>query len=224
MGLMLISWYVSIYYLTSNHLQECIRTSATNGARVYNTCLSRPNQQPEKWFSFDLRTEHVWDGFCLLSLLEDHVKHDSILTMLHSGLQKDQFKEAMKVRNLRVQQAGQEEYAHACKKCVQMWDTKDRHPAGKSSCDVWSFHELIRYVLEKCSVLVIDRITIGHPCCGILHCTIALANNRHHYCPDHKGHHHICCVEGCLLPVASSAEGDPTRMTCDELHHAALEQ
>jgi hypothetical protein len=80
-GLMLISW-----------------TSATNGARVYNTCLSQPENKPDEWFSSDLRTEHVWDGFCLLSLLEDHAKHDTILSVPHGGLQKDRFKEAMKAR------------------------------------------------------------------------------------------------------------------------------
>jgi hypothetical protein len=56
--------------LTANNTNT--RTSATNAACVYNTCLSEPENQPDGWFSFDLRTEQVWDGFCLLTLLEDH--------------------------------------------------------------------------------------------------------------------------------------------------------
>ncbi|KAJ7863559.1 hypothetical protein B0H13DRAFT_1563608, partial [Mycena leptocephala] len=56
-GLMLISW-----------------TSATNAARVYDTCLSKPENRPvhKDWppeRSFKMRPEHVWDGFLLLSLL-----------------------------------------------------------------------------------------------------------------------------------------------------------
>ncbi|KAJ7699251.1 hypothetical protein B0H17DRAFT_926597 [Mycena rosella] len=37
----------------------------------------------------------------------------------------------------------------------------------------------------KIHVVVIDGITIGHPCCGVLRCPIPLGNNRHHFCPYH---------------------------------------
>jgi hypothetical protein len=78
--------------------------------------------------------------------------------------------------------------------------------------------------IEKCSVLVIDGVTIGHPCCGILHCPIPLSNNRHRYCPDHDGYHRICAIEGCSEPVASRSSSDePERMTCNIPNHAALE-
>lgn len=111
------------------------RTSATNGANVYNTCLSQPENQPDSWqFDFDLRTEQVWDGFCLLSLLEDHVHHHSVLTVPNDGLQKDRFTAAMKARNLHMQQAGQDEYAHACKKCVRVWEPGDGKPQRKFPC------------------------------------------------------------------------------------------
>jgi hypothetical protein len=98
-----------------------------NAARVYNTSLSdpdilldssEPDSQPDGWFSMDLRTEQVWDGFCLLSLLEDYALRNAALTLPHDGQQKDRFTETMRACNLRIQQAGQEEYAHACKKCV----------------------------------------------------------------------------------------------------------
>jgi hypothetical protein len=59
-------------------------TSATNAARVYDTCLSKPENQPnhEDWppeRSFKMRTEHVWDSFLLLSLLEDYEEQKQIL-------------------------------------------------------------------------------------------------------------------------------------------------
>jgi hypothetical protein len=113
-----------------------LRTSATNAAHVYNTCLSEPENQPDHWFSFDLQTEQVWDGFCLLALLEDHAHRQAVLTLPHDGLQKDRFTEAMKARNLHFQQAGQEEYGHACKKCVRVWLAEDGTPNGRSLCPV----------------------------------------------------------------------------------------
>jgi hypothetical protein len=201
------------------------RTSATNGARVYNTCLSQPENQPGVWqFGFELRPEQVWDGFCLLSLLEDHAQHHTVLAVPDDGTQKDRFTEAMKARNLRMQQAGQEEYAHACNKCVRVWEGADGQPSREYpfvNCP----YLLNSLCADKCSVLVIDGITIGHPCCGILHCQTSLVSNRHRYCPSHDGHHHICAVEGCLQPVASrSSPDDPARLTCDIETHAALEK
>lgn len=77
---------------------------------------------------------------------------------------------------------------------------------------------------EKCSVLVIDGITIGHPCCGILHCSTPLANQQHRYCPGHNGYHYICAVEGCTEAVATHDPGEPARMTCNDMNHAALEK
>ena len=190
---------------------------------MYNTCLSEPENQPDGWFSFDLRTEQVWDGFCLLTLLEDHALRHAVLTLPHDGQQKDRFTDAMAARNLRIQQAGQEEYGHVCKKCVRVWMDDDGTPNRKSSSSGESI--FTDEFTEKCSVLVIDGITIGHPCCGILHCTVPLANNRHRYCLEHDGHHHICAVDGCFQPVAASLMAeDPPRMTCDILEHATLEK
>ncbi|KAF8867685.1 hypothetical protein BD779DRAFT_1408333, partial [Infundibulicybe gibba] len=78
-GMMLVSW-----------------TSATNGARIYNTCLSHPENKPSGWpFDFKLRSEHVWDGFIILSLLEDFDRWDDILMVPHTGDQKDRFTFAM---------------------------------------------------------------------------------------------------------------------------------
>ena len=201
------------------------RTSATNGACVYNTCLSHPENQPDVWqFDFELHPEQVWDGFCLLSLLEDHTQHHTVLTVPDDGAQKDRFTDAMKARNLRMQQADQEEYAHACNKCVRVWEGVDGRPSRE-----YPFINCPRLLnslcADKCSVLVIDGVTIGCPCCGILHCQTPLTSNRHHYCPSHDGHHHICAVEGCLQPVASrSSPDDPARQTCNIEAHAALEK
>ncbi|KAJ7190144.1 hypothetical protein GGX14DRAFT_580107 [Mycena pura] len=107
-GLMLISW-----------------TSATNAARVYDACLSKSENRPihEDWppeRSFKMRTEHVWDGFLLLSLLEDYDERKQVLCVPDTGEQSARFIEAIRERNARFRLAGQPEWSHYCDKCMIM--------------------------------------------------------------------------------------------------------
>ncbi|KAJ7165520.1 hypothetical protein C8R43DRAFT_1122234 [Mycena crocata] len=132
-GLMLISW-----------------TSATNAARVYDTCLSKPENRPQHkdWppsRSFHLRTEHVWDGFLVLSLLEDYEEHNKILQVPNTGEQNVRFNDAIREHNSRFRLNGQPEWSHYCNKCMRVWKESDGDK------------------LKKLHVLVVDGITIGHP-------------------------------------------------------------
>ncbi|KAJ6592961.1 hypothetical protein B0H19DRAFT_1279753 [Mycena capillaripes] len=184
-GLMLISW-----------------TSATNTARVYDTCLSKPENQPnhKDWDptrSFKLRTEHVWDGFLILLLVEDYVERDEILQVPNTGEQNVRFNDAIRKRNSRICLCGQPEWAHYCNRCMRVWKDGDG--------------------LKKLHVLVIDGITIGNPCCGVHDCPEPLINNRHRFCHGHDYRHHICAVEGCEHPV------EPQFMTCTITEHRELE-
>ncbi|KAJ6525243.1 hypothetical protein DFH09DRAFT_936833 [Mycena vulgaris] len=186
-NLMLISW-----------------TSTTNSARVYDSSLSQPENFPEHpdWMgtSFKLRPEHVWDGFIILTLLEDYAGRGETLQVPHTGDQRDRFTAAMEERNMHIQLCGQPEWGHYCTKCLCVWDEN-----GK---------------LTKVHVVVIDGITIGHPCCGVLHCPIPLANNRHRFCPHHAPlRDKVCAVEGC----ESDAEFDNGYMTCSNPTHHLLE-
>ncbi|KAF7331311.1 hypothetical protein MKEN_00008300 [Mycena kentingensis (nom. inval.)] len=164
-NLMLISW-----------------TSATNGARIYDAALSKPEEIPRdqpRWanVSFKLRTEHVWDGFAILSLLEDYERRGETLRVLHTGEQKDRFTAAMSDRNARIQFLGQPEWAHYCSKCIRVWDEGD----GKFS---------------KIDVVVVDGITIGHPCCGVLHCPNPLKKHHDRFFQqsDHQ-HGYLTCSD-----------------------------
>ncbi|KAJ7351332.1 hypothetical protein DFH08DRAFT_957652 [Mycena albidolilacea] len=187
LNLMLISW-----------------TSATNGARVYDTSLSQPESFPDHpdWMetSFKLRPEHVWDGVIILSLLEDHEARTATLQVPHTGDQRDRFTAAMEERNTRIQLCGQPEWGHCCNKFLRVWETD-----GK---------------IRKIHVVVIDGVTIGHPCCGVLHCPIPLALNRHRFCPHHAPlRDKVCAVEGCETP----AEFDQGFKTCSDSNHRLLE-
>ncbi|KAJ7041475.1 hypothetical protein C8F04DRAFT_1252808 [Mycena alexandri] len=76
-------------------------TFATNGARVYNEALPQPENFPDHpdWMdtSFKLRPEHGWDGFVLLSLLQDYEARQVTLRVPHTGDQQERFTAAMHI-------------------------------------------------------------------------------------------------------------------------------
>ncbi|KAF8886257.1 hypothetical protein CPB84DRAFT_1685162 [Gymnopilus junonius] len=98
-------------------------TSATNCARFYNSALSGNRKPPSGWtFGFTLDSDHVWNGFMILSLLEDLVPRKQVLSVPHTGLDQDRYKEAMQVRNHRMRLYSQPEVRHYCNKCTR-WTT-----------------------------------------------------------------------------------------------------
>jgi CxC6 like cysteine cluster associated with KDZ transposases len=68
------------------------------------------------------------------------------------------------------------------------------------------------------SVVVIDGVTIGHPCCGEPNCKIPLENNHHRFCPIHSSLNQQCAIIGCLSPTASGNK------TCSLVDHQAVER
>jgi hypothetical protein len=68
-------------------------------------------------------------------------------------------------------------------------------------------------------VVVIDGVTVGHPCCAIHNCHISLANNRHQFCPkDAPLHDSVCSIVGCDDPVL------PGRLVCANTEHREVER
>jgi hypothetical protein len=67
------------------------------------------------------------------------------------------------------------------------------------------------------SAAVIDGVTIGHPCCSVLNCSIPLAKQKDKFCPQHALMAGVCHIDGCT----SSAETG--HKTCGEETHRALE-
>jgi CxC5 like cysteine cluster associated with KDZ transposases len=96
--------------------------SATNCARSYHTALLNHKEPPINWkFGFTLKTDHVYDGFVLLALLEDHRARQSTLVVPHTGNQSDRFKAAMQARNARMRLYSQPEIRHYCSKCMRTY-------------------------------------------------------------------------------------------------------
>lgn len=165
--------------------------------------------------------EHVWDGFVLMALLEDYDSQDlelkHILGVPHGGTQKNQFDEAIHNQNLFMSQSGQPEWAHYCSKCCRVKEGQNREPSG---AHYFNQHTpiLMLGILEMTQVIVTDGITIGHPCCGVAHCSTPLASNKDRFCPDHQDQGNICCVISCCNHI------DPGFLTCSEPNHQELDR
>ena len=157
-----------------------------------------------------LTTEHVWDAFILLSLLEDHRERNMVLTLPHTGKQKDRFTKEMADRNGCIIRKGQPEIAHYCAKCMRTY----RGPGGE---------------LYKVEAAVTDGLTLGHPCCSLFACPISLASNRHRFCATHTHLHLQCAVVGCTAAVVESTklvkgkEIHTMMKTCSDPMHQEME-
>ena len=53
--------------------------------------------------------------------------------------------------------------------------------------------------VSKVSVVVVDSVTLGHPCCTVHNCYVPLTNNHQHFCPDHAGLDKECAIVRCHL-------------------------
>jgi hypothetical protein len=74
-------------------------------------------------------------------------------------------------------------------------------------------------LVVKVWVVVIDGITIGHPCCAVHNCFTPLASNRDRYCPDHsKNLDHICAIVGCSNPIIEGS------LACQNPDHQEAER
>jgi hypothetical protein len=201
-----------VYTIVADIDASLSRTSATNGARVYDTHLSDPSRKPEGWCDFSLRAEHVWDGFILLTLLEEHAGREALLRLPHGGDQKDRYTAAIRERNIRMSQAGQPEWAHFCNRCTRVFPGVNGGPPSKI-CHP-SAGIILTVLTVKIMVVVSDGLTIGCNCCGILHCMEPLPEGQGiRYCFLHDRYHYICACVGCEQPVVTG------RKTCSNPIH-----
>jgi hypothetical protein len=78
--------------------------------------------------------------------------------------------------------------------------------------------QLITTGKYKVSVVVIDGVTIGHPCCSVRNCHTPLSSNRDRYCEHHRDNASTCAIIGCSTPVV------PNSKTCNNEDHQAIEK
>jgi hypothetical protein len=81
---------------------------------------------PDGWaFSFTITSDHVWDAFLVLAMLEECGYRQETLIVPHTGLQKNRFKDAIRARNLRFRLYSQPELRHHCNKCLRVYSGED---------------------------------------------------------------------------------------------------
>ena len=73
-------------------------------------------------------------------------------------------------------------------------------------------------ILDKVSAVVIDGITIGHPCCGRHNCHNPLPNQRARFCRDHEGDNKVCCITTCTALATSGSK------VCGNPEHIAIQR
>ncbi|KAF8804503.1 hypothetical protein BYT27DRAFT_7106918 [Phlegmacium glaucopus] len=152
-------------------------------------------------FGSRLTTEHVWDAFIIVSLLDNKLRQNQKLYVPHTGLQKDRFTEAMAERNRDIVLNGQPDaVGHACDKCLRIYKTNEGE-------------------IRHCHPIVGDGISIGRPCCAEFACRKPLQNNRHWYCKAHFDQHQVCAIVKCDNQIT----GDDSK-TCSNPEHKEIER
>lgn len=177
------------------------RTSARNCARVYNETFTVSHGiLPPTWqFRTDINVEDVWNTFFLHALLLDSAENSLVLELPHDAIsQATRLDEAIHSRNLSISGTGQEHWNHACELCCWIHNDPDGHSVSLRS-------------------VVIDGVTVGHPCCNVHNCTTPLASMRDRFCPDHRQLDRVCVVTDC------DQSARPGTQTCTISTHKALE-
>jgi len=117
------------------HLDVCVsvsppfrcHSSPPFPSPLLTTIINWTYFQLSKWgLSNHLTTNHIWDAFIILSLLEDSVACSKLLSIPHIGSQTDQFKVAMEERSRWIILNGQPDAVqHTCDCCMQIFSMSD---------------------------------------------------------------------------------------------------
>lgn len=98
----------------------------------------------------NLRTEHIWDAFTLLSLLEHMVRIGELLQVPHSGDQSQRFLKAMDRRNKSyIQQGLPDVVDHVCNVCTRFFQDEDSKQICMSLFVCQSHKPMLMYMGTK---------------------------------------------------------------------------
>ncbi|KDQ55343.1 hypothetical protein JAAARDRAFT_133990, partial [Jaapia argillacea MUCL 33604] len=148
-------------------------------------------------YSFDLDGDLVWDAFFLHALVCESTEQGSKLWLSNQGSHSNHIENALHDHNAAMAGPGQEQWNHACDLCCAV-ETVDGSEAYMRA-------------------VVMDGVTIGHPCCGVYDCQEPLPNQRAHFCGSHTSEADLCTVTSCQM------KADAGHKTCDNPGHRALE-
>ncbi|KAJ7323238.1 hypothetical protein DFH08DRAFT_711918, partial [Mycena albidolilacea] len=167
-------------------------------ARVYNLTLGSSDLPNGSRLSHDLTGDHVLDSFILFTLLQDKQIRREALTLPHHGYQNHRFDQAMAERNARMAGNGQPMWAHACGRCMKLYQGEDGN---------W----------YRITAGVHDGVNVRHLSCSVHNCQEALPTQRDFFCLSHSDQIKICCIVGCTEPA------QPGFRTCTTETHRAFQ-
>ena len=103
---------------------------------------------------------------------------------------------------------------HAAVQCQWIWT--------RYLNDMMIFHQSAHLFVSNLApksifVVVMDGITLGHPCCAEHNCKIPLTSSRDRYCPKHASKNAECVVDSCGRSVRDG------KHTCDNPVHQEVE-
>ncbi|KIJ48944.1 hypothetical protein M422DRAFT_162174 [Sphaerobolus stellatus SS14] len=136
---------------------------------------------PVSWkYSFQLDYRVVGNSFFIYGLLNWH--HDRVLLLQVPHKAKDQAERwtaAIVRRNHSLAGTGQLEWNHTCNICTK-----------------YTFNEN-GILISAYRFVVIDGISLRHPCCAMHNCQNPLPNSQHRYCNKHADRGLRCAVSSC---------------------------
>ncbi|KAJ7116818.1 hypothetical protein C8R43DRAFT_902319 [Mycena crocata] len=180
-------------------VQMAIAQQVHGISRVYNAALGMSHLPEQSRLHLALNGDLVLDAFLLHAILHDKHKRRETLSLPHTGYQNHRFDEELAARNYRMAGTGQDMWAHACHRCMKIYQGED----GR-----W----------YRLTAGVHDGVNVRHLCCGVHDCFEALPSQRAHFCQTHSHLAQICGVQGCNLAA------EPGFRTCTTESHRALQK
>ncbi|KAJ7892674.1 hypothetical protein B0H13DRAFT_1625428, partial [Mycena leptocephala] len=168
-------------------------------SRVYNQALGNSELPNSSRLSHELTGELVLEAFILHALLQDQRKHGDILSLPHRAYQEHCFDQAMADRNLRMAGDGQDMWAHACDRCMKIYQGEDGN---------W----------YRMTAGVHDGVSVRHVCCSVHDCLQAVSSQRDLFCFAHRDLLKVCCIKGC------NSMAEPGFRTCSIESHRAFQK
>ncbi|KIM22242.1 hypothetical protein M408DRAFT_28877 [Serendipita vermifera MAFF 305830] len=160
--------------------------SATNCARIFNLSTGDYTRERQKligWKAMQMEMEHVWNGFFLHGLMLESFRSQTRLTFPNSDTHHfERYSEALILRNESYRGVARPMWNHVCDLCSKV--------VIRDGVAV-----LIRAV-------VVDGVTIGHPCCGVHDCKEPLPSEstphgKPRYCLTHQNIENKCAITTC---------------------------
>ncbi|KAF7364569.1 hypothetical protein MVEN_00325900 [Mycena venus] len=160
-------------------MQMAVTHSSAEGiAHVYNLALGLSSIPNASRLMHQLDGELVLDAFFHNAVLRDKAAQHQVLSVTHHGDQRRRLDAALQERNTRMMGTGQEFWAHACNRCMKLYQGEDGN---------W----------YQITAGVHDGVTVRHLACSVHNCTEPLPSQKARFCSTHAHLKDVCYIRDC---------------------------